>query len=653
MRATISAVAVGICLASTLAIPLAEAADFRPVNVPGLTRVSRAQLSPIDGNVSIVVRVADWSDGDNVYDWSPVSGLSLIGHIPPTSQGNYVHAISANGHTVVGKDLYGGAVAFRWTPGGGRENLGTLPGGGLESVAYDVSADGSVIAGMTGKPGGGGYMPIRWTEGTGMQALGYLPGFTSSGTAEGISSNGEFIVGISATYPSGSQAFRWDAVNGLTSVGDLPGGSVHARGRAVSDDGAVVTGTSSSGSLSSEAFRWTAATGIVGLGTLPGASGSEGTHVSGDGSTILGSTSQGAFIWTQAGGMQKLRDVLAAGGAINMDGWNLTDILDVSHDGTRIVGLGNNGIFLADLLADPVPAPAEAVDDGPITVVEGVAQSLQVGVNDSSFSGPVTVQVTTPPTQGTIIEVSPPGPTAMATITYMANIGAASTDNFVYSMTDGTPSTDPATVLLKIVPQDPVPDAFSFTDQSDVPLNVVIQSDGVWVWGFNMPTSISVTGGEYSIDDGEFTSANGTVSPWGRVVVRHTSAGTAFTATSTVLTVGGVSAVFSSTTGLPAPDADGDGVSDDYDNCLLVVNPVQCDSDEDGYGNHCDGDLTGNGVTNAQDTVIFRNLLGAATPGPTYNLADLNCNGVVNAQDTVLFRQMLGTPPGPSGLVPD
>jgi hypothetical protein len=34
------------------------------------------------------------------------------------------------------------------------------------------------------------------------------------------------------------------------------------------------------------------------------------------------------------------------------------------------------------------------------------------------------------------------------------------------------------------------------------------------------------------------------------------------------------------------------------------------------------------------------------------NEADINCNGAVNAQDTTLFRQLLGSPRGPSGLQP-
>lgn len=123
------------------------------------------------------------------------------------------------------------------------------------------------------------------------------------------------------------------------------------------------------------------------------------------------------------------------------------------------------------------------------------------------------------------------------------------------------------------------------------------------------------------------------------------------TATSPV----GSTSEFSAPIAYAPTDSDGDGVPNTTDNCTLVANPTQCDSDGDGYGNHCDGDLgpgTGNGFTNAQDTTLFRVQLGKPSVGPGYNKADINCNGAVNAQDTTLFRGLLGRPPGPSALVP-
>lgn len=72
---------------------------------------------------------------------------------------------------------------------------------------------------------------------------------------------------------------------------------------------------------------------------------------------------------------------------------------------------------------------------------------------------------------------------------------------------------------------------------------------------------------------------------------------------------------------VPFDDADSDGVADAIDSCTNVSNALaQCDSDADGYGNACDGDMNNNATT--------------------------------NSQDYVLFRRLLGSPPGPSGLVP-
>lgn len=110
--------------------------------------------------------------------------------------------------------------------------------------------------------------------------------------------------------------------------------------------------------------------------------------------------------------------------------------------------------------------------------------------------------------------------------------------------------------------------------------------------------------------------------------------------------------VRSNTTEQLPPDSDQDGILDTDDNCTLVPNPGWCDSDEDGYGNFCDGDLTNDGITNGRDVVILRNLLGTETPGPWFSSGDLNCDGAVDYFDPIVLRQLLGQPPGPSGLVP-
>ena len=99
----------------------------------------------------------------------------------------------------------------------------------------------------------------------------------------------------------------------------------------------------------------------------------------------------------------------------------------------------------------------------------------------------------------------------------------------------------------------------------------------------------------------------------------------------------------------PAVDTDNDFVVDAVDTCRLVANTANIDSNNDGYGNRCDGDLNNNGATNAQDTTLYRQQLGQPSTSPIFNNADINTNGSVNAQDTTLFRGLLGVAPGPSG----
>ncbi len=95
---------------------------------------------------------------------------------------------------------------------------------------------------------------------------------------------------------------------------------------------------------------------------------------------------------------------------------------------------------------------------------------------------------------------------------------------------------------------DSTPDAFSFVDQMNVDLSVQVESNAVSVTGINVPTGISVIGGEYAVNGGVFTSAEGNVDNGDTVIVRLISAATYQTATQAVLAIGGVSSAFNVTT---------------------------------------------------------------------------------------------------------
>ena len=99
------------------------------------------------------------------------------------------------------------------------------------------------------------------------------------------------------------------------------------------------------------------------------------------------------------------------------------------------------------------------------------------------------------------------------------------------------------------------------------------------------------------------------------------------------------------------PDQDLDGVGDPEDNCLTVVNPDQRDTNQDGYGNLCDADLTGDGVVGLPDFGVFKSSYGKGAGNPGYNPdADLDGDDIVGVYDFGLFHSMYGQPVAPSGL---
>jgi len=174
--------------------------------------------------------------------------------------------------------------------------LGDLPGGGFASQARAVSADGSVVVGVSDSGDATvGDEAFRWENGV-MVGLGGIPACCRGGRclppnidpcaseANGVSADGSVIVGA-----SGGVALRWQGgvMTELTDdcsgpIADIGSGTASA----VSADGSVIVGSCG------EAFRWTELDGAVLLGTLSGGtSGSSGRGVSTDGSVVVGSSS--------------------------------------------------------------------------------------------------------------------------------------------------------------------------------------------------------------------------------------------------------------------------------------------------------------------------------------------------------------------------
>jgi hypothetical protein len=85
---------------------------------------------------------------------------------------------------------------------------------------------------------------------------------------------------------------------------------------------------------------------------------------------------------------------------------------------------------------------------------------------------------------------------------------------------------------------DSSPDSFSFEDESGVALDEYVISEPVEVSGINTETTISITGGEYSINGGAFTEEEGELVDGDNVYVRVLSAETLNTETEATVTIG-------------------------------------------------------------------------------------------------------------------
>ena len=92
-------------------------------------------------------------------------------------------------------------------------------------------------------------------------------------------------------------------------------------------------------------------------------------------------------------------------------------------------------------------------------------------------------------------------------------------------------------------------------------------------------------------------------------------------------------------------DNDSDNVGDHADNCQLIANADQRDTDNDGFGNLCDADLTGNCIVNFDDLAAIRTLFFTANED-----ADFNGDGIVNFADLSIMSATFFSAPGPSGL---
>lgn len=278
--------------------------------------------------------------------------------------------------------------AFRWTEATKAVDLGTLDppnNASRSSFATDTNQDCSVVVGFSDLTAGGATQhAFRWTS-SGMVDLGVPGGGGTTSRTFGVSNDGTIIVGDADFQRTGSfpgtirQAFRWTQAGGFQNI-DNPAQPTLSLATAVSGDGTVVVGQVRDSNTANRAFRWTTQTQTMqNIGPLPGHTTAAATGVSDNGKIVVGISNpnalqyqgpilgwgQGvAFRWTQAKGIQDLRQILVDGG-VDMTGITLVSVTGMSRDGQWIQGQattaqtsqGETVAYIAHVCDDDIGGP--------------------------------------------------------------------------------------------------------------------------------------------------------------------------------------------------------------------------------------------------------------------------------------------------------
>ena len=95
---------------------------------------------------------------------------------------------------------------------------------------------------------------------------------------------------------------------------------------------------------------------------------------------------------------------------------------------------------------------------------------------------------------------------------------------------------------------DTTPDSFTFTAVTNADIDAVVESNSITVDGINAAATISITGGEYKVASGDYSTSNSTVTDGQSITVRLTTPEAGNQTREATLLIGGVRATFTVTT---------------------------------------------------------------------------------------------------------
>lgn len=337
------------------------------------------------------------------------SSFHGIGTLPNSGgpRGSTATGISADGRFVVGlsatiadhNDGSNAGNVVRWSIDGGLEDYGVAAHGGIAPVAGPhISQDGSWIGGSLFNPFVFGFrhsddgvfqpIPNAWLvndiSGDGNTLVGTRFGFAGSGRdragryreangfafedlgfgtqdensfSSAISESGNAIAGFVEQSAGIVDVYRFREGFGselLFTLTDGNGPSGYVAG--IANEGDTIIGRD---------FRWTANGGLEDLRNFM-----EPFAVADNGSVLVGRWNNQAVMMNDSGQVESIQDVLINDFGLDLSGWSLRAALDISPDGSVIVGWGiHNGTREGWVAYIPEPSGLIVLAFAPIAII--------------------------------------------------------------------------------------------------------------------------------------------------------------------------------------------------------------------------------------------------------------------------------------------
>ena len=321
----------------------------------------------LSGNGLVAVGTSSSQPGfgtGEAFSWSTLTGIVGLGTLDGVSIGQ---GVSPNGRFIVG-NTYGtsaGNLGVLWAPDGSVHHIPDIPGGNNVSGTADVSDTGVVVGYSQYATNSIGPLSqaIRWTVDGGLQPLGFLSDTDTNSVAYAISADGSVIAGR-----SNSGNWLWTEDKGMTfAIGN------EFLAQNMTNDGRFLVGVTDeivNGQYVGVPTIWSAGTGRIDLpiGDVPPSWVSSVVRdASLDAEVLLGMryALQGGgvpYIWFDQGstGMVLTDYLLLNGLDFNASGYRINDVAGISDDGTRFLLETFNPDGSREAVLVIVPAPATA-----------------------------------------------------------------------------------------------------------------------------------------------------------------------------------------------------------------------------------------------------------------------------------------------------